>query len=294
MEQRCGYVAIIGSPNAGKSTLFNRLLGQKLSSISYKPQTTRHQIVGVKTDTAAQFVFVDTPGIHLGGKKLLNKVLNKNALNVLYDVDLILWVIDRGIWTNEEEFILKSLQDVDCPIILVVNKIDQLARKEQLLALISALAEKYSFAEIVPVSALKNENIEDLVKTGTKYLPESEHFYPKDYLTDRDDSFFISESIREAIFIYLEKELPYASHVEVESIDNQAAEEIQISAAIWVEKNSQKSILIGQKGSMLKKIGTRARQAIQQRMGKKVHLELWVKLNKDWQNSSQIVGQYES
>ena len=294
MEQRCGYVAIIGSPNAGKSTLFNRLLGQKLSSISYKPQTTRHQIVGVKTDGAVQFVFVDTPGIHLGGKKLLNKVLNKNALNVLYDVDLILWVTDRGIWTKEEEFILKSVRSVDCPIILVVNKIDRFAHKEELLSRMSNLAEQHNFDEIIPISALKKENIEDLVNTSKKYLPVSEHFYPTEYITDRDTSFFVCESIREAIYIYLEKELPYASHVEVENIIHREDGGMQVSAAIWVEKNTQKSILIGHKGAMLKKIGTRARHAIERRMNSKVHLELWVKINKDWQNSSQVVGKYES
>lgn len=294
MEQRCGYVAIIGSPNAGKSTLFNRLLGQKLSSISYKPQTTRHQIVGVKTEGDVQFVFVDTPGIHLGGKKLLNKVLNKNALNVLYDVDLILWVTDRGIWTGEEDFILKSVRGIECPLILVVNKIDQLVRKEELLSRMSDLAKRHNFAEIIPISALKNENIEDLVDTSKKYLPESEHFYPQEYVTDRDTSFFVCESVREAIFIYLEKELPYASHVEVESIITREDGGMQVSAAIWVEKDSQKSILIGHKGAMLKKIGTRARHAIERRVNQKVHLDLWVKINKDWQNSSQVVGKYES
>ena len=293
MEKRCGYIAIIGSPNAGKSTLFNRLLEQKISSISYKPQTTRHRIVGVRTEDGVQFVFVDTPGIHLGGKKLLNKVLNKNALNILYDVHLILWVIDRGRWTKEEDYILKSLQDLDCQIILVVNKIDKLARREELLSILAMLAEKHAFAEIVPISALRKDNLDNLVGVSKQYLPISEYFYPDEYVTDRDISFFVSEIIREAIFIYLDKELPYASHVEVEKITTQK-DKTQISAAIWVEKNSQKSILIGHKGEMLKKIGTRARHAIQRKIDEKIHLELWVKLNKDWQNSPQVVGKYES
>lgn len=293
MDKRCGYVAIIGSPNAGKSTLFNCLLGQKLSSISYKPQTTRHRIVGVRTDNDAQFVFVDTPGIHLGGKKLLNKVLNKNALNVLYDVHLILWVVDQGRWTKEEDYILKVLQGLDCQIILVVNKIDKLKRREDMLAILALLAEKHTFAEIVPISALRKDNIDSLVNASKPYLPVSEYFYPPEYVTDRDTSFFVSESIREAIFIYLDKELPYASHVEVEKITT-LDDKTQISAGIWVEKASQKSILIGHKGEMLKKIGTRARHAIQRKMDQKIHLELWVKLNKDWQNSPQVVGKYES
>ena len=292
MEKRCGYIAIIGRPNAGKSTLFNRLLGQKLSSISYKPQTTRHRIIGVRTNDDVQFVFVDTPGIHLGGKKLLNRVLNKNALNVLYDVHLVLWVIDRGQWTKEEDYILKSLQGVECPVILVVNKIDKLERRDELLPMLASLMEKHSFAEIVPISALRKDNLEDLLNTSKVYLPVSEFYYPPEYITDRDVSFLMSEIIREAIFVYLEKELPYASHVEIEKISTQG-DQMQIAAAIWVEKESQKVILIGYKGEMLKKIGTRARQAMQRKLNAHVRLDLWVKINKDWQNSSQVVGRYE-
>ena len=208
MNKRCGYVAIIGRPNAGKSTLFNCLLGRKISSISFKPQTTRHRIVGVKTEADAQYVFVDTPGIHLGGKKLLNRVLNKNALNVLYDVDLIFWVIDRGSWTREEDHIKKSLESIQCPVILVVNKMDKLGKRSDLLAILEKLANKFSFAEIIPVSAIKNDNIDDLLATGKKYLPVSDFFYPDEYLTDRDTSFMASEAVREAAFMYLENELP--------------------------------------------------------------------------------------
>ena len=293
MEKRCGYIAIIGRPNAGKSTLFNRLLGQKLSSVSYKPQTTRHRIIGVRTDDDAQYVFVDTPGIHLSGKKLLNKVLNKNALNVLYDVHLILWVVDRGQWTAEEDHILKSLQEIECPVILVVNKIDKLGDRKGLLPILATLAERYSFAEIVPISALRKDNLDELLNASKVYLPVSEFFYSPEYITDRDVSFLVGEIIREAVFIYLEKELPYASHVEIENISTQS-DQMQISAAIWVEKESQKAILIGHKGEMLKRIGTHARQAIQRKLNTNVHLDLWAKVNKDWQNSSQVVGKYES
>ncbi len=293
MEKRCGYIAIIGRPNAGKSTLFNRLLGQKLSSVSYKPQTTRHRIIGVRTDDDAQYVFVDTPGIHLSGKKLLNKVLNKNALNVLYDVHLILWVVDRGQWTAEEDHILKSLQGIECPVILVVNKIDKLGDRKGLLPILATLAERYSFAEIVPISALRKDNLDELLNASKAYLPVSEFFYSPEYITDRDVSFLVGEIIREAVFIYLEKELPYASHVEIENISTQS-DQMQISAAIWVEKESQKAILIGHKGEMLKRIGTHARQAIQRKLNTNVHLDLWAKVNKDWQNSSQVVGKYES
>ena len=293
MQTRCGYIAIIGRPNAGKSTLFNRLVGRRLSSISYKPQTTRHRIVGVRTDDDAQFVFVDTPGIHLGGKKLLNKILNKNALNILHDVHLILWVVDCRSWTKEEDHIKKSLQSIDCPVILVVNKIDKLARRDELLSILGDFAEKYPFAEIIPISALRNDNLNDVISTGKQYLPESDFFYPAEYITDRDVSFLVAETIREAIFIYLEKELPYASHVEVEKISS-TDESMQIATAIWVEKESQKVILIGHKGEMLKKIGMRARKAIERQLGKKLHLDLWVKLNKDWQNNPQVVGKYET
>lgn len=293
MNTRCGYVAIIGRPNSGKSTLFNCLVGQKISSISYKPQTTRHRIVGVRTDSDVQLIFVDTPGIHLGGKRLLNRVLNKNALNVLHDVHLIFWLVDRGQWTQEETYIKKSLEKIDCPVILVVNKIDKLQRREDLLVILQKLSEKYSFSEIVPISAIKKDNVDELVKTGKRYLPESEFYYPGEYLTDRDQNFIVSETIREAAFIYLEKELPYATHVEIEKCQEQA-ERVDISAIIWVEKSGQKAILIGKKGEMLKKIGSRARIEIEKQIRSKVHLDLWVKLKKDWQDNPQIVGKYES
>jgi GTP-binding protein Era len=292
METRCGYVAIIGRPNSGKSTLFNRLVGQKISSTSFKPQTTRHRIVGVKTDSDAQFIFVDTPGIHLGGKRLLNRVLNKNALNVLHDVNLIFWLIDRGQWTDEEEYIKRSLENIECPVILVINKIDKLARRDDLLIILQKLTLKYNFAEMIPVSAIKQDNIDDLIDSGKRYLPESEFFYPDEYLTDRDQKFIAAETIREAAFMFLEKELPYATHVEIEKYQ-QEEDRVVISAVIWIEKDGQKSILIGKKGEMLKKIGSRARSTIEKNINSKVHLELWVKLKKDWQDNPKIVGEYE-
>ncbi|MFK7795722.1 MAG: GTPase Era [Gammaproteobacteria bacterium] len=292
METRCGYVAIIGRPNSGKSTLFNRLVGKKISSTSFKPQTTRHRIVGVQTDTNAQFIFVDTPGIHLGGKRLLNRVLNKNALNVLHDVHLIFWLIDRGQWTDEEDYIKRSLEKIECPVILVINKIDKLERRDDLLIILQKLTLKYDFAEMIPVSAMKQDNIDDLIESGKRYLPESEFFYPDEYLTDRDQKFIAAETIREAAFMFLEKELPYATHVEVEKYSEED-DRLVISAVIWIEKAGQKGILIGKKGEMLKKIGSRARSAIEKNTELKVHLELWVKVKKDWQDNPQIVGEYE-
>jgi GTP-binding protein Era len=292
MSTRCGYVAIIGRPNAGKSTLFNRLVGQKISSVSYKPQTTRHRILGVRTETDSQFVYVDTPGIHLGGKKLLNRVLNKNATNALYDVHLIYMLVDGGSWTREEDHILRQLQQVECPVILVLNKIDKLKQREQLFELLSRSSERYDFAEIVPISALKRDNIDSLVNVSKQYLPESEFFYNEEYLTDRSTNFICSELIREAAFVFLDKELPYATHVEIEKFDSEQTP-VHISAVIWVEKDSQKSILIGKKGDMLKKIGTRSRLSMERQLGFKAHLEIWVKLKKDWQDNPQVVGQYE-
>lgn len=289
---RCGYVAIIGRPNSGKSTLFNCLLGQKISSISFKPQTTRHRIVGVRTESDSQFIFVDTPGIHLGGKRLLNRVLNKNATNILHDVHLIFWLIDRGQWTSEEDFIKKSLTDIECPVILVVNKIDKLGNKEELLQILPEVFEQYPFAEIIPISAIKQDNIEALVSAGKKYLPESEFYYSDEYLTDRNQEFIAAEAVREAAFVYLEKELPYATHVEIEKYDA-SEEKTYISAIIWVEKQGQKAILIGKKGEMLKKIGSLARGTLQKQFNQKIHLDLWVKLHKDWQDNPQIVGKYE-
>jgi len=292
MKTRCGYVAIIGRPNAGKSTLFNRFIETKVSSVSYKPQTTRHRIVGVRSEKQAQFVFVDTPGIHLGGKKLLNRILNKNALNVLHDVNLILWMVDCKSWTREEDHILRSLKDIECPVILVLNKIDQLAKRDQLFPILSSLSGKYDFAEIVPISALKKDNISALLASSQRYLPESEFFYPEEYITDRDMRFIMAELIRESIFVHLGAELPYATHVEIESVDEQP-EIVHIEAAVWVEKDSQKAIFIGHRGEMLKKIGAGARAAIERSLEGKVNLKLWIKVKKDWQNNPQVVSEYE-
>ena len=292
MKTRCGYVAIIGRPNAGKSTLFNRFIETKVSSVSYKPQTTRHRIVGVRSEKQAQFVFVDTPGIHLGGKKLLNRILNKNALNVLHDVNLILWMVDCKSWTREEDHILRSLKDIECPVILVLNKIDQLTKRDQLFPILSSLSGKYDFAEIVPISALKKDNISALLASSQRYLPESEFFYPEEYITDRDMRFIMAELIRESIFVHLGAELPYATHVEIESVDEQP-EIVHIEAAVWVEKDSQKAIFIGHRGEMLKKIGAGARAAIERSLEGKVNLKLWIKVKKDWQNNPQVVSEYE-
>lgn len=292
MKTRCGYVAIIGRPNAGKSTLFNRFIETKVSSVSYKPQTTRHRIVGVRSEKQAQFVFVDTPGIHLGGKKLLNRILNKNALNVLHDVNLILCMVDCKSWTREEDHILRSLKDIECPVILVLNKIDQLAKRDQLFPILSSLSGKYDFAEIVPISALKKDNISALLASSQRYLPESEFFYPEEYITDRDMRFIMAELIRESIFVHLGAELPYATHVEIESVDEQP-EIVHIEAAVWVEKDSQKAIFIGHRGEMLKKIGAGARAAIERSLEGKVNLKLWIKVKKDWQNNPQVVSEYE-
>ena len=292
MVNRCGYVAIIGRPNAGKSTLFNSLVGQKVSSVTFKPQTTRHRILGVKTDKDSQFIFIDTPGIHLGGKKLLNRVLNKNALNALDDVNLIFWVIDRNQWTREEDNIKRQISGLNCPVILVVNKIDKLSTKTQLFEMLAGVAEKYPFAEIVPISALKKDNLQRLINVSKDYLPASEFYYSKEFLTDRDMRFLVAEIIRESAFVYLDKELPYATHVEIEKYIEEG-NRIHIAAVIFVEKESQKSILIGRQGEMLKKIGTRARQSIQRQLGVKAHLELWVKLHKDWQDNPRIVSKYE-
>lgn len=293
MVKHCGYVAIVGSPNVGKSTLFNRMLGQKLSSISYKPQTTRHRVVGVKTEKDAQFVFVDTPGIHLGGKKLINRVLNKNATNVLHDVDLVLWLVDLGHWTEEEDHINRLLKEIECPVIMVVNKVDKLAKRDKVLGILANLSSKGNYSELIPISAMQEDNLDQLIALSKKYLPESEFFYPELYVTDRDQEFLITEAIRESIFIYVEKELPYATHVELEQI-KQEGDRTHINAVIWVEKNTQKAIIIGHKGEMLKKIGSRARQSLQQQLAKSLHLQLWVKVKQDWQNNPQIVGKYET
>lgn len=276
-----GYVAIVGRPNVGKSTLLNVLLGEKISITSPKPQTTRWQILGIKNIDHAQIIFIDTPGIHHDHKRAMNRYLNRIARSVLLDADIILFMVDAAAWHDEDDLVLTKLKETDKPVILVLNKIDRLKDKSELLPLINKLKEKYLFRQIVPLSALKEENISGLEQEIAALLPEGPLLFPADQITDKSVRFQVAEIIREKLIMATEEELPYATTVEIEQF--QTGEKItEINAVIWVERPGQKIIVIGKHGALLKKIGTQARRDIEKLVGGKVFLRLWVKIKKNW------------
>lgn len=281
---RCGYVAIIGRPNVGKSTLLNHILGLKLSITSRKPQTTRHQILGVKTVDKGQFVFVDTPGIHSGGGKAINRYMNRAASSVIHDVDVILFLIQALKWTDEDDIVLKKLQQVEAPVILLVNKVDKVSDKDQLLPFIDAVSKKHSFRNILPISAMQGDNLQALEEYLLTLLPVSPPFFQGDQYTDRSLRFLVAEIIREKLVRELGNELPYQTTVEIERYKDE--EKItRIHALILVETKGQKIIVIGDKGAKLKSIGTKARKDIESLINRKVFLQLWVKVKAGWSDS---------
>lgn len=281
IKSRCGFVAIVGRPNVGKSTLLNRLVGQKISITSRKPQTTRHSILGILTEGPIQTVYVDTPGLHVNAKRELNRQLNKSASSALQDVDVIIFVVDSLKWTEDDELVLEKLRNVTCPVILALNKTDTVADKERLLPKLTELYERFPFATSVPVSAKKNRQIDTLQKEVTSRLPEGTHFFAEDQVTDRTMNFLAAEIIREKLFRILGQEIPYAIAVQIESYtveDNIT----HIHAIIWVEKESQKAIVIGKGGLNLKNVGQQARQDMEKNIDGKVNLKLWVKVREHW------------
>ncbi|ABI56697.1 GTPase Era [Alkalilimnicola ehrlichii MLHE-1] len=285
---RCGHVALVGRPNVGKSTLLNQLLGQKISIVTRKPQTTRQRILGVCHRDGAQIVYVDTPGLHQRRDKALNRYLNRTAANALADVDLVVFLVDRLHFKPEDEAVLERLKRRDVPVILAINKVDRLRDKAQLLPHIQWLSEQHPFVEVVPLSALKGENLAPLEEAILRQLPESPPLFPEDYITDRGPRFRIAELIREQLMRHLGEELPYATAVEVEAMD-QEGQLTRISALIWVERPGQKAIVIGDGGQRLKVIGSRARQEIQQLLGGRVFLQLWVKVREGWSDDERAL-----
>jgi len=279
--KHCGYAAIIGRPNVGKSTLLNRILGQKISIATRKPQTTRHQILGIKTTDDAQVVYVDTPGLHRGVKRAINRYMNRAAISIMNDVNVIVFVIDGLYWTEEDQYILEKLQSIKTPVILVINKIDKIKDKEVLLPYIKEIARKSEFAEVVPVSAKNGKNVMQLEIAVTRLLPTGLPLFPQDQITDRSERFLAAELIREKLMSHLSKELPYSLTVEINkfSLQNNI---LNIDALIWVEREAQKAIVIGKQGDLLKTIGTRARKDMEKAFGSKVFLQLWVKVRKGW------------
>jgi len=282
---RCGYTAIVGRPNVGKSTLLNRIIGQKLAITSHKPQTTRHSILGVKTDAGGQIIYVDTPGIHKRGDQPMNRYLNRTAKTVLTDVDLVLFVVEALRWTDEDDIVLESLIQSDLPAILVVNKIDRIKRKDDLLPFFAEVSNKYKFLEIIPISARTGSTVPALEKSVLAALPEGVNFFPDDHLTDRSERFFAAELLREQLTQRYAKELPYALTVEIEKFEVDG-KLYRIHALIWVERPGQKKIIIGNNGEALKEVASQARIEMEKFFDTKVFLKVWVKVKKSWSNDA--------
>ena len=285
---RCGLVTLAGRPSVGKSTLLNRLIGHKISITSARPQTTRHRLLGIKTTAEAQIVYVDTPGLHADNKGIMNRYLNRTASASLQGVDVIVLVIAAGGWTEADEYAMRSVARQGIPVILAVNKIDQLKDRQRLLPLLEESSRKMNFTDMVPISARTGANVDALENAVLKHLPEQPPLYPADQLTDRSERFLAAELVREQIFRGFRQEVPYAAAVSIEQF-KRAKGALHIAATIWVEKEGQKPILIGKNGERLKTIGTRARQAMQELFGAKVHLELWVKVREGWSDSERAL-----
>ncbi|TBW01190.1 GTPase Era [Azotobacter chroococcum] len=285
---RCGYVAIVGRPNVGKSTLLNHILGQKLAITSRKPQTTRHNMLGIKTEDNVQAIYVDTPGLHKQNDKALNRYMNKTASAALKDVDVVVFVVDRTRWTEEDQLVLERLQYVQGPLLIAVNKADRLEDKTELLPHLEWLAQQLPNAEVVPISALHGQNLDTLERLVAERLPESEHFFPEDQITDRSSRFLAAELVREKIMRQLGAELPYQVTVEIEDF-TQEGRILHIHALILVEREGQKKIIIGEKGERIKRIGQEARQDMEVLFDSKIMLNLWVKVKGGWSDDERAL-----
>jgi len=281
MKTRCGTAAIAGRPNVGKSTLLNRLIGQKLSITAHKPQTTRHSILGIHTEDKDQIVYVDTPGIHVQGKSALNQVLNRTASASLYDVDVILFLVQALSWSDDDQRAWELVCRADVPFYLVVNKVDVVTKKNQLLPFLAKLPSHDNLKDVLIISAKKGSGIDLLTEKVKKHLPHAPWMFDEDDLTDRSSKFLAAEAVREPLTRILTDELPYSLTVEIEQFVEEPGL-YRIGAVIWVEKQSQKGIVIGKGGARLKEVGTRARESLQNLFDVKVHLELWVRVKEGW------------
>jgi GTP-binding protein Era len=281
---RCGFVAVVGRPNVGKSTLINTILGRKISIVTPKPQTTRHRILAVDSRQDCQIIFVDTPGLHRKAGKAMNRMMNRTATSALIDADVVLFVTEAMRWTDEDQDVLVRLQSTSAPVIALLNKTDKVHPKEKLLQVLARMSERYDFAEVMPISAKRDDNLDRLMKILPGFLPESEPLFPEDMFTDRSKSFRAAEIIREKLTLDLQQEVPYGLTVQIERyVEDESG--IEMHAVIWVERNSQKGIVVGKGGSVLKKIGRAARVELKAQAGVPVHLELWVKVKDNWADS---------
>ena len=288
MNTRCGYVAIIGNPNVGKSTLLNALIKQKISITSKKPQTTRHNVLGIYTEGDSQILFVDTPGLHLREHRAINRFMNRNARRTLSEVDVLLFLVDRNRWNEEDDYVSDLFMEAGGSKILVVNKVDLIQGNGDLLPMLQSMEVRFPSVEIVPVSAEKNMNVNALLDVIRKRLPESPFYYEADQVTDRSERFLAAEIIREKIMRQLGEELPYAITIQIDHFEEKENLTF-IDATIFVEKEGQKKILIGSKGEKLKRIGSDARTEIQKLLDGRVMLKTWVKVKSGWSDDERAL-----
>ncbi len=288
-SHRCGFVAIVGRPNVGKSTLLNRLVGQKISITSRRPQTTRHRILGIKTDPTAQIVYVDTPGLHMAARRAINRFMNRVADNAIHQVDAVVLVVEALVWTREDDLVLSHLEDVHVPVILAVNKVDKVTCKDDLLPYLADSYARAEFAEVIPVSARKGDNLPELEEAVVGRLPEGVDMFPEEQVTDRSERFMAAEIVREKLTHRLGQELPYRLTVEVEQFEEREGL-VLIDAVIWVERASQKAIVIGKGGKVLRVVGEEARRDLERLLGQKVYLKTWVKVKQGWSDDERALS----
>lgn len=288
VDGRCGYIAIVGRPNVGKSTLLNHLLGQKLCITSRKPQTTRHNLLGIKTEGTVQMIFVDTPGIHTNQERAINRVMNRSAASVISDVDVVIFVVDRFDWSDADEYVARHMSNSAVPVIVALNKVDMIDDKTELLPHLEFLASKVNASALIPLSALKKTNLNELEEKIKSFIPEQPHIFPEDQITDRSERFLVAEIVREKITRQLGAEVPYQVTVEIERfrVDGKIT---FIDALILVERDGQKKIIIGAKGERIKKIGEQARADIESLLGCKVMLKTWVKIRSGWSDDERAL-----
>ncbi|MEO1419649.1 MAG: GTPase Era [Pseudomonadota bacterium] len=284
---RAGFVAVVGRPNVGKSTLMNHYVGTKVSIVSPRPQTTRHRILGVDTGDDAQVVFIDTPGLHIGQKKAINRVMNRSAISALSDAEVVLWLVEAGRFTAEDRTVASRLESVKVPVIAVINKIDQLADKRRLLPFMEQMNSQRDLHAAIPISALKGTGTDLLRDEIVPLLPESPAMFPDEMLTDRGESFRMAEIVREKLTLRLRQELPYGLTVQTERMARRDDGKLEINTIIFVERDSQKGIVVGKGGHNLKQVGSSARREIERMLGESVHLDLWVKVRDNWADSEQ-------
>ncbi|MET0254300.1 MAG: GTPase Era [Luteibacter sp.] len=289
---RCGYVALSGRPNVGKSTLLNALIGVRLSIVSHRPQTTRHRILGISTKPEGQILYVDTPGLHRGAKRAMNRSINRAARAALTEVDLAVQVIEAGRWTDEDAAMYAALAEQDMPRLLAINKVNLQKDKAAMLPFVADLMVKHPFDDVYYVSALKSKGLEGLEKGILKRLPENPAVYGEDEITDRSERFLAAEMVREQLMVRLDQELPYATTVEIERFEDRPDGIAEVHAVIWVERDGQKAIVIGDGGAQLKAIGTSARKGMEHLFERKVFLKLWVKVREGWADDENLLKRF--